>query len=224
MHQSEAVFQTRPPSPSPRAVLVFRQMARLGEVAFLLNLLLLLETLHSIAANLDDFEEEEYDFDSSVYNGANEEPQYDYEEEEGGVSPTPGTGNPPSRDLPITGVLTSPNYPQNYPNDLNQTQTIRVPKGNIIVIQFSDFQLEYDRTDYVVITDQQNSYDNRDGTKLAKFDGRSPRLGGWEWDGYGDRYPIGWATRITSFTESVTVSFITDKWFSRKGWRLEWGE
>ena len=76
----------------------------------------------------------------------------------------------------------------------------------------------------MVITDGQNCWNNEAGTQLAKFDGRSPRLGGWERDGGGRRYPVGWATRITSNTETVTVSFTTDGSVAMKGWRLEWGE
>ena len=101
MHQSKAVYQTRPQPYLPeQSVPVFlRQMAHLIEVALLLALLLLLATLNGIRANLDgyDFEEEEYDFDSSDddEDEGNDEPQYDYQEEEADVSPTPGTGNPP---------------------------------------------------------------------------------------------------------------------------------
>ena len=76
----------------------------------------------------------------------------------------------------------------------------------------------------MVVTDGQNSYDNRDGTKLAKFNGQTPRLGVWEKDDDGRRYPTGWGNRITSHTETVTVSFTTDGSVTRKGWRLEWGE
>ena len=43
----------------------------------------------------------------------------------------------PSEDLPTSGVLTSPNFPNRYTDSLQLTQTIRVPKGNIIVIQFT---------------------------------------------------------------------------------------
>ena len=99
MHQSKAVYQTRPQPHLPeQSVPVFlRQMAHLIEVALLLDLLLLLGTLNGIRANLDgyDFEGEEYDFDSSDDDEGSEEPQYDYQEEEADVSPTPGTGNPP---------------------------------------------------------------------------------------------------------------------------------
>jgi len=47
-------------------------------------------------------------------------------------------------------------------------------------------------------------------------------LGGWDLDEDGRRHPRGWANRITSSTETVTVTFITDGSVTRKGWRLEW--
>merc|ERR1719234_812575 len=119
---------------------------------------------------------------------------------------------------PTSGALVSHiGYPhQNYPNDAKITDTITVPRGNIIIMQFTEFAVEDDRYDYVVITDGQNSYDNRDGTMLAKFDGYSPRLGGWDLDEDGRRHPRGWANRITSSTETVTVTFITDGAVTRK--------
>ena len=49
----------------------------------------------------------------------------------------------PSEDLPTSGVLTSPNYPRSYSDNLQLTQTIRVPEGNIIVIQFTGYILTY---------------------------------------------------------------------------------
>ena len=78
--------------------------------------------------------------------------------------------------------------------------------------------------DYVVITDGQNSDSNEDGTQLAKFDGDSSRLGGYQRDEEGRRFRVGWSTRITSYTETVTVSFITDGNVTRRGWRLEWSK
>ena len=135
-----------------------------------------------------------------------------------------GAGEPGEEAPATSGALTSPNYPQRYPNDAKITDTITVPRGNIIIMQFTEFDVESGRYDYVVITDGQNSYDNRDGTRLAKFDGNSPRLGGWDLDEDGRRHPRGWANRITSSTETVTVTFITDGSVTRKGWRLEWSE
>ena len=41
-----------------------------------------------------------------------------------------------------TGVLTSPDYPDNYPHNRNCTWTITVPAGHQISINFTTFSLE----------------------------------------------------------------------------------
>ena len=58
------------------------------------------------------------------------------------------------------GILTSPNYPNGYPNNEDYTQTIRVPEGNTIRIEFLDFQIPRSEPDLVIVTDE-------DGTELA---------------------------------------------------------
>ena len=50
------------------------------------------------------------------------------------------------------GEVTSPNYPDNYPNNLEKTDTIQVEKGLIISLQFIAFDIEaaydYDYEEY----------------------------------------------------------------------------
>ena len=41
------------------------------------------------------------------------------------------------------GVVTSPNYPDKYPNDLQNTTTIEVEKGMIIALKFTAFNVEW---------------------------------------------------------------------------------
>ena len=102
--------------------------------------------------------------------------------------------------LPTSGILSSPNYPANYPNDLHQRKTIQVAKGNIINIHFTDFELESpDPVDYVEITDG-------DGTNLGHLTNDFSEL------------------NIRSNTETVDVLFHTDGSVTRKGWSLEWIE
>ena len=107
------------------------------------------------------------------------------------------------RDLPTTGVLTSPNYPERYPHDLNQVQKIQVPEGNTIWIRFTDFDVEREY-DTVTITD-------KDGTRLGLFD--------IVVYSYAD-----WRREIESYTDTVEVVFRTDVSGSDMGWRLEWGK
>ena len=107
------------------------------------------------------------------------------------------------RDLPTTGVLTSPNFQERYPHDLNQVQKIQVPEGNTIRIRFTDFDVEREY-DTVTITD-------KDGTRLGLFD-----IGVYS---YAD-----WRREIVSITDAVEVLFHTDVSGSDMGWRLEWGK
>ena len=102
------------------------------------------------------------------------------------------------------GVLTSPNYPQDYPNCHDSSQEIRVAEGNTIKMHFTDFNTE-SRYDYVVITDG-------DGTNLVPApEGRESGVWG------GPEY-------IVSVTNRVLVNFFTDGNTQRRGWRLEWTE
>ena len=104
---------------------------------------------------------------------------------------------------PASGVLTSPNYPEGYPNNLNQVQKIQVPEGNTILIRFTKFYCEPEH-DTVTITD-------KDGTRLGLFDG-------------GENSDDDWRKEIVSNTDTVEVLFHTDSMGYIEGWKLEWGE
>ena len=104
--------------------------------------------------------------------------------------------------LPTSGEMASPNFPANYPNNLHERKTIKVAKGNVVDIHFTDFQLETGTADYVKVTDG-------DGTLLGHF-------------GFVlDDDPI---RNITSNTETVHILFHTDGSVTRSGWRLEWSK
>jgi len=107
------------------------------------------------------------------------------------------------RELPTSGHLTSPNYPQpGYPNNYDSLQRIRVPEGNTIWMRFSDFVCE-PHFDRVTITD-------KDGTRLGLFDGK--------YDSDDD-----WGTKeMVSNSDMVEVHFRTDGSSHRQGWRLNW--
>ena len=107
------------------------------------------------------------------------------------------------REQPKSGVLTSPNYPEDYPNNLDLVQRIQVPEGNTIWIRFSDFDCE-PSMDYVIITD-------KDGTRLGLFD---------EFN-YSDD---DWRDEIVSNTNTVEILFRTDGSGTLNGWRLDWGK
>merc|ERR1719365_55796 len=108
--------------------------------------------------------------------------------------------------MPKSGVLTSPNYPNSYPNDHHSTQTVEVEEGKVIRYRWTSFHTEGQlRTsgipyDYVEIVDE-------DGTSLmTKTAGSSLPSPG------------------TSNTNIMHVDFHTDGSSTRSGWRLEWSE
>jgi len=107
------------------------------------------------------------------------------------------------RELPRSGHLTSPNYPQpDYPNNYDSLQRIRVPEGNTIWMRFSDFVCE-PRFDTVTITD-------KDGTRLGLFDGKYDSDDDWQ------------TKEMVSNSDMVEVQFHTDGGSHRMGWRLDW--
>ena len=113
---------------------------------------------------------------------------------------------------PRSGSLTSPNYPEKYPNNINVTQTIWVPEGKKIKMLFTNFKVGISyygdpKGDYVTITD-------KDGTRLAHHDVHS-RMGIWASDK---------EKEIVSNTNTVFVTFVASEFLNYDGWRLEWGE
>ena len=116
-----------------------------------------------------------------------------------GSSPSPSSEG----ELATTGVLTSLNFPEDYPSSIDQRQKIQVPEGNTIWIRFTDFWCER-QYDWVKITD-------KDGTRLGFFDG-------------GENSDDDWRKEIVSKTDTVEVLFHTDGSVTRRGWSLEWSK
>merc|ERR1719500_732127 len=99
------------------------------------------------------------------------------------------------------GEVTSPNYPNNYPNGLLKTETIQVEEGLILSLQFTAFDIESHSTcayDHLTITDG-------DGTTLME-------------KSCGSSLPA----TITSRTNSVTLIFTTDDSYAKTGWSVNW--
>ena len=114
-------------------------------------------------------------------------------------------------------MVTSPNYPGNYPNNLEKTETIQVEQGLIISIQFTSFSVQYGGSscayDHLTITDG-------DGTTLMeKSCGHSYSnvvIGGQSQ--YGSSSP----PAITSKTNLVNLVFSTDYSVTYPGWSVSW--
>ena len=49
---------------------------------------------------------------------------------------------PPTLFHTVTGVLTSPNFPDNYPNDVARTHIIKVQDGTSVSFEFTAFNVE----------------------------------------------------------------------------------
>merc|ERR1712243_95159 len=99
-----------------------RRMGRLGKVAFLLALFVLLGALQGTRAQYDeddygyeDYDESDYDYDESV-GESGWRLIWETVDGEGEVEET----------LSKFGVLTSPNYPEDYPSSHDSEQEIRV--------------------------------------------------------------------------------------------------
>jgi hypothetical protein len=105
--------------------------------------------------------------------------------------------------LPLTGSITSPNYPSEYSNDLDTVETIEVDVGKQIKISVVDFHLEMGtncRYDWVKIMDANGD------TILDKSCGTSVT---------GDFY---------SSTNQVNVTFHSDYSITAPGYKFEWTE
>ena len=100
-----------------------------------------------------------------------------------------------------TGVVTSPNYPDNYPNSLLKTEWIEVEEGLVLSLQFTAFDIEYHSNcnyDHLTITDG-------DGTTLME-------------KSCGNYLP----SNITSTSNIVKLVFKTDDSVTRPGWSVSW--
>ena len=103
--------------------------------------------------------------------------------------------------LLTTGEVTSPNYPNNYPNFLEKTETIQVEQGLILLLQFTAFNIESHSTcsyDHLTITDG-------DGTTLME-------------KSCGTTIP----DDITSTSNIVKLVFSTDSGYTMPGWSVSW--
>ena len=116
----------------------------------------------------------------------------------------------------FTGVVTSPNYPRQYPNNLERRDTIQVEQGQILSLQFTAFTIEEEDTcgyDGLTITDG-------DGTTLMEkscgtvSDGNI-LIGG---QSIGSSLPAA----IISTSNVVNLVFTTDGSDTRSGWSVSW--
>ena len=113
--------------------------------------------------------------------------------------------------LKATGVLTSPNHPAAYPNNLDKTQTIEVESGKILRLEFTHFAVEHGSTcqyDFVKITDGDGTTLMDNSCGYSSFDPSSS---------YYFLPPI-----ITTRSNRVEIFFHTDGIGTKPGWSLSW--
>ena len=119
--------------------------------------------------------------------------------------------------MPKSGVLTSLNYPDRYPDNLDSTQIIQVAEGNTIRFAWTDFNTAPD--DCVRIRDE-------NGTDLAPY----PDFMSWAAQicGIKTNPPRGWGNMLPppsiSSSNVVQVKFSSNHQLAYTGWRLEWSE
>ena len=114
-----------------------------------------------------------------------------------------------------TGVVTSPNHPGDYPDNLDKTQTLQVETGKILRLEFTRFDVQPCENgmdtcpcDYVKITDG-------DGTTLMDnscgFSSHDPS------SSYYFQPPT-----VTTKTNTVEIFFHTNGGYTKTGWSLTW--
>ena len=115
----------------------------------------------------------------------------------------------------ISGILTSPNFPDHYPNNLAKTHILRVKEGSAVSLQFTAFDVKVNGStcvDSVTLTDGEGR------TLMDETCGGSTFghlvIGG---QSQGSLLP-----NIKSSTNIVMITFTTKDNNARMGWNLTW--
>ena len=120
--------------------------------------------------------------------------------------------------LHAAGIVTSPNYPDRYPNNLDRTDTIQVLQGLILKFQFTAFDI-YDcpqacLCDHLTIMDG-------DGTTLIEKSCGSTADGSIVIGGQSLGFSL-LSIPITSRSNVVNLMFSSDGSLTWPGWSLSW--
>ena len=115
-----------------------------------------------------------------------------------------------------TGVVTSPNYPNNYDMYLLKTDIIQVEEGLMISLHFTAFNIIQHSncpSDHLTITDG-------DGTTLMEKSCGPDNIGNIEIGGQIIGFPL--PPNITSRSNVVKLHFRTDFYMESTGWSVSW--
>jgi len=121
------------------------------------------------------------------------------------------------------GMITSPNYPDDYPFNLEKTETIQVEEGLILDLEFDAFNIQFDNRDFTCLNDHLTITDG-DGTTLMEkscgpYTNGSVSIGGQS-IGSGSLPPA-----IRSRSSTIKLVFTTDGYNGygrRTGWSVSW--
>ena len=128
-------------------------------------------------------------------------------------------------------MVTSPNYPDNYPNNLELTVTIQVEQGLILLLQFNAFDIEEPWYEYDYDT-YEYDYDSPicpyDHLTITDGDGTTlmEKSCGSTSDGNvvigGQRIGSSLPPAIRSRSNTINMVFTTDGNTPRTGWSVSW--
>ena len=112
------------------------------------------------------------------------------------------------------GVVTSPDYPSNYPDSLEKTMGIEVDQGMILSLEFTAFDIESNSDcdyDHLTITDGNGA------TLMEKSCGSAGNLviGG-------EKTNSTLPPNVWSWSNKVNFVFVTDGGGTRPGWSVSW--
>ena len=108
-------------------------------------------------------------------------------------------------------MVTSPNYPDNYPYNFKRTDVIKVEIGKILRLEFTHFEVQHHYNcadDYVKITDG-------DGTTLM-----DKSCGFSSYNPAHSNYFL--PSSMTTRSNRVEILFFTDGYYTTTGWSLIW--
>ena len=113
-----------------------------------------------------------------------------------------------------TGVITSPNYPENYPHSLEKIQTIQVEAEKGLRLEFTNFAVGVCGGINNCSCDHVNITDGEGATLMDKSCGYSSRI---------PTNPTYFKPPpIVSRNHIIHIFFHSDRTISRKGWSLNW--
>ena len=112
------------------------------------------------------------------------------------------------------GVVTSPDYPSNYPNDLEETKTIEVEQGMIMSLEFTAFDVERNSK---CVYDHLTILDDNGAILMEKSCGSDGNLviGG-------KKLNSTMPPKVWSRSNKVNFVFVTDGGGTRPGWSINW--